>query len=107
MYCSNCGKEFGHDDKFCGNCGNPNPKFTEPVNEVVKSNSSFTDPNTEKILYGVVGFLAPVIGLILSLVTRKDKPEAAKVGLIVSIIRLAINFIYLFFLFILAIIDYI
>jgi uncharacterized OB-fold protein len=94
MYCSNCGNEFGHDDKFCANCGNPNPKFVvSNTPEASTSTSSVSDPNTEKILYGVVGFVAPVIGLILSLTTRKDHEEASKIGIVVSCLTLFVRFI--------------
>ncbi len=42
-----------------------------------------------KVLGGILGFLFPIVGLILFFVWRKNKPSAAKV----SIIAAAISFV--------------
>jgi len=37
MYCSNCGKEIGEDQKFCPNCGAEIVKSAEPSKKVEKA----------------------------------------------------------------------
>ena len=104
MYCRECGKELGSHDLFCGKCGAARVQNQQSVAQTVNTDSNNT---TDKVLYGVVGFFAPLIGLILSLATRKDKPEAAKIGIIVSVIRLVLNLIYFVFYFLFSIYSYI
>ncbi|MBQ4031797.1 MAG: zinc-ribbon domain-containing protein [Bacilli bacterium] len=99
MYCRKCGNELKDNDKFCGKCGEP--KAVVNNNPTVDTTTPKENPN-EKILYGALGFISPIVGLIVSLLSKKDKPEAAKVGIIVSCIRFAFNVIYVivYFLFI-------
>ncbi len=103
MYCRECGNELGSNDLFCGKCGAARIQNQQSVAQAVNTTSNKTD----KVLYGVVGFFAPLVGLILSLATKKDKPEAAKIGIIVSVIRLVLNLIYFVFYFLFSIYSYI
>ena len=99
MYCRKCGNELGFKDKFCGVCG-------EPVVSTTNTNTTTTvvDPKTkedlEKVLFVLFGIFAPLICLIFSLIIKNDKPEAAKIGIIVSISRLYVTIMSLFLTFI-------
>ena len=46
-----------------------------------------------KVVGGIVGFIFPIIGLILFFVWRKNKPSAAKVSIIAAAISFVINLI--------------
>lgn len=100
MFCRNCGNQLTDNDKFCGKCGTPafvpNAVQTTPM---VNNTARGVDTNTEKILYGAVGFISPLIGLVISLASKKDKPEAAKIGIIVSVISFTLRLIYFVFWF--------
>jgi len=108
MFCRNCGNKLEDNDKFCGVCGTP--KFT-PNNvqgtPVINNGTKQQDNTNDKVIFGVIGFFAPIVGIILSIVSQKEKPEAAKVGLIVSIIRFGLNILYFIFVFGISFFDYI
>jgi uncharacterized membrane protein len=46
-----------------------------------------------KVVGGIVGFLIPLVGLILFFVWKKNKPSAAKVALIAAVIGFVLNII--------------
>ena len=51
VHCINCGSEFGINDKFCGKCGNPNPKFDESnTSEEGEISSSNIDSSIDRFL---------------------------------------------------------
>lgn len=92
MYCRNCGHEVDKDDTFCTNCGALIEK--KPSNNNNNNNSNIASNDTEaeiKInpnintfvdrgnpLIGICSFFIPVMGLILFLIWRKEKPRSAK-----------------------------
>ncbi len=84
MFCKTCGKEINDNAVICPNCGCATDN--KPVN--------FSKPNdTGHIGWGFLGFFFPLIGLILYLVWKEEKPITAKVagkgaliGVIVSIV---------------------
>ena len=65
-FCSNCGRELADDAVICPNCGSAVPQAV-PQKE-------------DKCSVGlnIVGFLFPLIGLILYLCLKKDTPVRAK-----------------------------
>lgn len=80
-YCKNCGLNVSDETKYCPNCGNQLKSSTntttiksyDEVNEIlnrVDDHKSFG--------WGLIGFLFPIIGLILYLVWRDDRPLRAK-----------------------------
>lgn len=77
MFCKNCGTKLEDNDKFCPNCGTPvdNDNF---------DNSNFTrDYNSNQSDDGSIGlailsFLFPIVGLILFICWRVEKPKTAK-----------------------------
>ena len=68
MYCKKCGKEINDDAAFCPYCGNAaGSSENRPAKE---DGSSFW--------WGLLGFLIPIVGLILYIVWRNDYPLRAK-----------------------------
>lgn len=83
MYCRNCGKQVSEGAKFCENCGaslldscknNTPMQGNSTCNNNVQNNNSF-DAESSGIV--VVGALFPVIGLILYLIWKDEKPLRA------------------------------
>jgi hypothetical protein len=101
MYCIKCGNKLGKDDKFCGKCGyNLNqPTNPEPANGINNAD--------HKVLFGVLGFISPIAGLVLYIATKDSEPEAAKTAGICALIRLPISIIMGIFYFIADILPYI
>lgn len=102
MYCRNCGHEIKEGDTFCTNCG----AFvdSDPVNDI--NNNKTTNYNSEAFvdngnpLVGVLSFFIPVLGIILFIVWKKEKPKSAKhagIGALVSIIMSILSCLMLFF----------
>ena len=80
-YCSNCGEELRVDDRQCPRCGTPTKK---PASNVV-DNGGFG--------WGLLGFCIPIVGLILYLIWRDERPNTAKaagtgalIGFIIGVI---------------------
>lgn len=74
MFCQKCGHEVHEEDKFCPYCG---------ASQNNTSYTYFTTRKEEKIDTGnagfaVVSFFFPIVGLILFLCWRKEKPKTAK-----------------------------
>lgn len=72
MYCKNCGEEIDDNASFCPNCGHE-------IHEETKVNTVKND-DTGNFGFGILGFLIPLVGLILFLVWYTDKPQNAKVA---------------------------
>ena len=75
-YCSKCGLEIEEKTAVCPHCGEQ-----QQVKAPVTDNGGF--------LWALLGFCIPVVGLILFLVWKGDKPKTAKaagVGALVSVI---------------------
>ncbi len=100
MFCKKCGKEIGEQDTFCPYCGAAQneagaannvsaqgqapqpqpPQYQQPYPPVYDSGSAG---------WGVLGFLIPIVGLILFLVWRSTKPRSSKaagIGALISVI---------------------
>lgn len=81
--------------KFCGNCGNEvdaNAYICVKCGAVVEHNEKSNNiVNVDKggFGWGVLGFFVPIVGLILYLVWKNDKPNSAKasgMGALISVI---------------------
>ena len=100
-YCSKCGKEVGVNAQFCPNCGEP--QSTGSYNPAYSSQRP-TDPNdSDSFGWAILGFVVPVVGLILYLIWAQTRPKSAKmvglgalVGFIFSIVVSIIYFVVLF-----------
>lgn len=80
-FCSNCGRELADDAVLCPNCGSAVPQAA-PQREDKRS-----------VGLNIVGFLFPLIGLILFLCLKKDTPVRAKsigkwalIGFIIAVV---------------------
>lgn len=85
MFCSKCGKEINPDAVVCIYCGCSVQNTSTPAPAVVND-----APSTG---YAVLGFLIPLVGLILYLVNKDTYPQKAKsagkgalIGFIVGIV---------------------
>ena len=72
-YCRNCGAQIDDRAVMCPACG------------VMQENS--TEKREYDVLWALVGFFVPLVGLILYLIWKDEKPKAAKaagIGALVS-----------------------
>ena len=86
-YCTHCGKEIDSQAVVCPYCGHSVNSNTGD-NRVVSDTNSFG--------YGLLGFLIPIVGLILFCTMRKDTPLKAKsagIGALVSAIIYVVGLI--------------
>lgn len=83
-YCKKCGAELAEGTFFCPSCGaEVNPQtpaqtyqtYTAPQQPVSANDSG-------NIGWGVLGFCFPIVGLILFLIWRNNKPKTAKIAII-------------------------
>lgn len=63
MFCKECGKDIPDNSTSCPNCGCASP-----------SNSN----DTGSIGWLCLGAIIPIVGLILAIIWKKDKPKNAK-----------------------------
>lgn len=82
MYCPNCGEQIDDKAVICPKCGVP-----------VKSNASSAADDAPSKGFAVLGFFFPLIGLILYIVWKSERPLRAKstgkgalIGFIVGIV---------------------
>ena len=69
MYCHNCGKEVSENDAFCASCGaSIGSSGPNRIAQVDKGSAGWT----------VLGFFFPLVGLILYLVWKDEKPVSSK-----------------------------
>ena len=94
--CKNCGNLGDIDSNFCPNCGEPlnskaaqqkkdsvnhdiygdfDPKFNSVSNQKTTTSN---ESDTTTVLFCILGFCFPIVGLILYLVLMNDKPASAK-----------------------------
>ncbi len=91
MYCKNCGKQIADDSSICPYC-NSRTSFSAPSPSKPDDAPSFG--------WAVLGFLFPLIGLILYLVWKSDYPQKAHsvgkgalIGVIISVVVSLISII--------------
>ena len=80
--CSSCGTKVSDENNSCTNCGSTNLAPT-PVTEAV------TPGDKGSILWGILGFLIPIVGLILYFAWKDTRPGDARMagkGLLIAII---------------------
>lgn len=82
MFCTRCGKECPDDAVVCMGCG-----CAIKTDAPVKS-------DTAAFGFGVLGFFIPLVGLILWLVWKDERPKRAKAAGIGAIVGVVVNFIW-------------
>lgn len=94
--CNKCGTQNKDGSRFCSNCGND-------LNSNVNSNINNTNnKSSEKVLFCILAFFFPIIGIIVGCIYSKDKKEVSKPVLITSFVSIGvkvISFILFFVLF--------
>lgn len=78
MYCNNCGKEIDDKAVVCPNCG--------VATQNMQNNTSSVDNGG--FGWGLLGCCIPIVGLILFLIWKDEKPKTAKavgIGALVSV----------------------
>ena len=78
MYCKNCGKEINDNAYVCPNCG------VKVKDELAERREQQTAANLEadsgsKTGWGILSFFIPLVGLILFLMWKTDRPKTASV----------------------------
>lgn len=84
-FCKNCGKEIDDKAVICPNCGVQQQEITPPTPEVV-DNGGF--------LWGLLGCCIPIVGLVLFLVWKDNKPNTAKAAGIGALVAVGIVVVY-------------
>lgn len=103
MKCNYCDYTVSEDCKCCPNCGE-NPKTTkkntikeqlEKEGKETKETKTTIDPANLYVLWGLISFFIPFVGLILFCMWIKSKPKEAKAAGIGALARVAIYIFYL------------
>lgn len=96
MYCTKCGAKLEKGAEFCSECGN-SIKDNTSVKNVEVSNST----SSSSIGWGILGFFVPIVGLVLFLVWKQERPSDAKaagIGALISVIAYILLIIFMFVL---------
>lgn len=91
-YCKSCGGEVNSTQDFCPNCG----ASIKAQNSNQQQPQQYQQSNVEDtggFGWGFLGFCIPLVGLILYLVWRQEKPLTAKAALTGAIIGFVLNVI--------------
>lgn len=73
MFCKQCGSQIDESAKYCPQCG---ACQSEPVQNMQPPRA--ISDTTNAVGYGFLGFFFPIVGLVLFLVWRWERPKAAK-----------------------------
>lgn len=102
MYCKNCGKEIG-ENAFCPHCGTAQTQTeqTQPTT----NQQQYTAPNQQYVApvdnggfgWGLLGCCIPLVGLILFLVWKNEKPKTAKAAGMGALISVICSILFYFF----------
>ena len=94
MYCKKCGMEIEDGTKYCPYCGETQGAQDEVMNDY----KPVVDMTGNK-WWGVLGFLFPIVGLILFIVWKNEQPLNAKYagkGALISVIISVVLYVLLF-----------
>ena len=109
-YCSNCGKELADHMAFCPECGAAQqsapqqPAYQQAPQQPYQAPQAQAPVDTGSIGWAFLGFFFPVVGLILFLVWKDQKPLTSKkaglgalIGVISSVVFSVIYVIIVMF----------
>lgn len=98
MYCNRCGNQVQDDARFCDNCGNDMNGNGGQVYNVDNVNQKPVVDNGG-FGWGLLGCCLPIVGLILFLVWKDQKPKSAKaagIGALISVILVVLFYGFVF-----------
>ena len=114
--CEYCNSQIADDAKFCTNCGAalpveapmqqpvfdqaPQPVYEQPAQQPQPYQQPYSQPQAQPVVddsgsigWGILGFIIPIVGIVLFFVWRQTKPKSAKIalyGAVISIVLAAI-----------------
>lgn len=88
-YCSNCGNKVDNEAYVCPKCG------------VLLKQTHVNSFDTGSFGYGILGFFFPLVGLILYLCWKDERPSSARIAGKGALISVIINVVLCFIAFIL------
>ena len=91
MFCTKCGKEIENDYAVCPYCGANQKDVENNTNNQVEYNKK---TQTQVVCGGIASFIFPIVGLILFLIWRTNRPNDAKVVGIAGLCGFVINVLY-------------
>lgn len=103
-YCTNCGKELEDNAAFCTECGaaqaSAAPRQEAPQTNQYQQNQAPYQPaapvDNGSFGWAVLGFCFPIVGLVLYLVWKSNKPISAKKAGIGALVGFCLNLILSF-----------
>ena len=107
-FCKNCGAELEEGTAFCPKCGadqQQEKRAAQQTQQTPPSGADWVQQNAAQsqtpvtndsgsIGWGLLGFCVPIVGLVLFLVWRNEKPRAAKVAGVGALIAVIISVIW-------------
>ncbi len=103
-FCTNCGKEIPENAAFCTECGakidgNTAAPAAEPVAAAAQPQQAPQAPQANPndkggFGWGLLGCCIPIVGLILFLVWKGEKPKTAKAAGIGAIVGVALTILW-------------
>lgn len=115
MKCNYCDYEVSETATYCPNCGErPNTKKKNNIKNTNIDKKEEKEDETDSIKYnpnisfiwGLLGYFIPIVGLVLFIIWKNDKPKDSKAAGIGALIRVVILSISLFIMFISSLIGY-
>ena len=106
-YCTNCGKELEDNAAFCTECGaaqaaprqeapqQPAQNVQQPYQQQAPDQQAAPVDNGS-FGWAVLGFCFPIVGLILYLVWKSNKPISAKKAGIGALVGFCLNLLFSF-----------
>lgn len=86
MFCPYCGKKMEDNQEVCLSCG----KY---VKNASKSSSNGGGVDDGNFVWGLIGFLVPIVGAVLYFMWKEQKPKNAKKAGMGALISVGINFV--------------
>ncbi len=97
MFCSKCGAKLEPNSQFCSECG---VSIQQEGNVVQTQTTSVAEGST--FGWGVLGFFFPIVGLILFLMWKQEKPKSSKSAGIGALVGVGVNILIFIITFVIA-----
>ena len=109
-YCIHCGEQIKDDAAFCSVCGEKQAEIEQAWEPAQNVPAPTAPPAIDNggFLWGLLGFLVPVAGLVLFLLWKEERPKTAKAAGIGALISAAAGIVliivYIIFIIIFAVV---